>query len=615
VQTFDDFGIADCQNAALFKVIVAVRHDATQAIPAPGDATAVLTVRWFTRKGFSSFNDPSEPKKGDFEEIFNLTVGKDEMVGNTIHMPVKGRAVSIKLEFAGADQLVILPQPNVNHRCQVVSFLVGSSGESGSLHILENMGGGAKIYDPKSLKVRSLVSSDLSINITENPTEIDFTATASSLWVDTIEGGPTEPFSWRHPVLTTAPYYPNLLTNNDWTWGGGNADAYYAENTLLGSSGTVFTSDGINLAVGMNRNTIMGCSNQAITGLRSSNRTAIGCLDSTFTTTFAVGSSLPSTMSCCSNTNQRFSSMECLSSCRDFTTATRQSPLYNVYLSCRNAALVYWGQDTIFAGTDNMQLNSRAVDCFFRGNFIGTDNVLPNVAKVGNTILADFGGIGGARLEATTNNQFLCRFEGGYQFWSDQSLTTGVELQPGLQAWSMISDAAKKENMVEVDYNDVLTKIDGVKVYSFNFIGHDPAIVCMGPTAQEWHTAFPCATVTKPVLDDAAMQADFDAVMAARPENDPSPPYIPPDIQAVDGNGDPLFEQVDAKNQKAIDTGFMLGTLLACIKELKSEIETLKGRVATLEGEHGESKTIAQRTKDKSLVALGGVFDGISYIV
>src|SRR5206468_4347973 len=65
---------------------------------------------------------------------------------------------------------------------------------------------------------------------------------------------------------------------------------------------------------------------------------------------------------------------------------------------------------------------------------------------------------------------------------------TVIEAQVGL---TVVSDKTKKENFLPVDGEEVLGKIRGLSLSSWNLIGHDPKqFRHYGPVAQEFFAAF-----------------------------------------------------------------------------------------------------------------------------
>jgi endosialidase-like protein len=68
---------------------------------------------------------------------------------------------------------------------------------------------------------------------------------------------------------------------------------------------------------------------------------------------------------------------------------------------------------------------------------------------------------------------------------------TVVTMIQGQVAFTAVSDKTQKENFQPVDGEEVLGKISGFELSSWNFIGHDPkAFRHYGPMAQDFFAAF-----------------------------------------------------------------------------------------------------------------------------
>jgi hypothetical protein len=90
----------------------------------------------------------------------------------------------------------------------------------------------------------------------------------------------------------------------------------------------------------------------------------------------------------------------------------------------------------------------------------------------------------------TANNQVVMRGCGGVKVFTNQGLTSGVELAAGGSSWSAVSDRARKENFLSIDGEDVLARLRGVPVTSWNYLSQDRSIRHMGPMAQDFYAAF-----------------------------------------------------------------------------------------------------------------------------
>ena len=113
-------------------------------------------------------------------------------------------------------------------------------------------------------------------------------------------------------------------------------------------------------------------------------------------------------------------------------------------------------------------------------------------------------------LRSTANNQFSTRAAGGYRFFTNATLTTGVTLNAGGSSWNVVSDRNRKEHFQAVDGEDVLMRLRRVPVTSWNYIAEGREVRHIGPMAQDWHAAF--ALNGDPLTIN---QGDFDGVNLA----------------------------------------------------------------------------------------------------
>ncbi len=155
---------------------------------------------------------------------------------------------------------------------------------------------------------------------------------------------------------------------------------------------------------------------------------------------------------------------------------------------------------------------------------------------------------GATLLRPISNNSFTVRASGGTTFYTNTSLTTGVFLSAGANAWSTMSDINRKENFVPVDGDGVLKKIAGFNLTSWNYKGQDPKKYRhYGPMAQEFYAAFGKDEYGTIGNDTTINQADFDGINLIA-------------IQALEKrtgelqtNNQQLTEKHDALQKKAMD--------------------------------------------------------------
>ncbi len=91
---------------------------------------------------------------------------------------------------------------------------------------------------------------------------------------------------------------------------------------------------------------------------------------------------------------------------------------------------------------------------------------------------------------ASGPNEFNVRATGGVGFYTNRTLTAGVEMKSGASAWSVLSDVNRKEHFRDLDDADVLGKLARMPIREWNYKAQDAAIRHVGPTAQDFHAAF-----------------------------------------------------------------------------------------------------------------------------
>jgi trimeric autotransporter adhesin len=138
------------------------------------------------------------------------------------------------------------------------------------------------------------------------------------------------------------------------------------------------------------------------------------------------------------------------------------------------------------------------------GNRVSTGSYL------GAMVFGDRSVTSGSPVIASANNQFAARAAGGYRLYTNSTLTAGASMTAGGSSWSSISDRDRKENFAAVDGEDILRRLRGVPVSSWNFMAEGRDVRHIGPMAQDWHAAFG--------LNDDPLtinQGDFDGVNLA----------------------------------------------------------------------------------------------------
>ncbi len=216
----------------------------------------------------------------------------------------------------------------------------------------------------------------------------------------------------------------------------------------------------------------------------------------------------------------------------------------------------------ILGGTDNRITSltgSNIISIGGNGNRItsgsNTTAIGSNITAThsGNIILGD-GSAGGISTAATDG--FTAKCSGGARFFSNAAASIGVKMDAGANAWTMISDRNIKENLVELSYTDILSRVENLPIYSYNFIGNPIQQKCMGPMAQDWHTT---VAPLDPIIEE---------------------------IEDPENEGETITVQKDAKDKLGIETIDILGVCLASIKALIEKNNQLQSEISLLQSKN-----------------------------
>jgi hypothetical protein len=97
-------------------------------------------------------------------------------------------------------------------------------------------------------------------------------------------------------------------------------------------------------------------------------------------------------------------------------------------------------------------------------------------------------------FRAITNNEFAARASGGFRFRTNLAGTTGCNLPAGSGVFACTSSRATKENFLVVNGADVLSRLRGIEVSTWNYISEERKVRHMGPMAEDFFRAFQLGT-------------------------------------------------------------------------------------------------------------------------
>jgi hypothetical protein len=113
--------------------------------------------------------------------------------------------------------------------------------------------------------------------------------------------------------------------------------------------------------------------------------------------------------------------------------------------------------------------------------------------------------------QASANNQFTVRAAGGFRFFTNATMTTGVQVAAGGSSWAVISDRNRKSGFLPVDGEDMLRRVSSLPVSTWRYRDEvDRSTLHIGPMAQDWHRAFGFTAD-----DHTINMSDFDGVNLA----------------------------------------------------------------------------------------------------
>ena len=94
----------------------------------------------------------------------------------------------------------------------------------------------------------------------------------------------------------------------------------------------------------------------------------------------------------------------------------------------------------------------------------------------------------------TANNEFAARASGGFRFRTNLAGTTGCNLPAGSGVFNCTSSRTTKENFIAVSGADVLSRLQGIQVSTWNYISEGRTVRHMGPMAEDFFSAFQLGT-------------------------------------------------------------------------------------------------------------------------
>jgi len=96
-----------------------------------------------------------------------------------------------------------------------------------------------------------------------------------------------------------------------------------------------------------------------------------------------------------------------------------------------------------------------------------------------------------AELNSSSTNRMEMRFKGGYRFYTNTALTTGMLLNSGESSWSGVSDRNSKSNILNLNYSEFFEKISELEISSWAYsFSENKGKRNYGPMAQDFYRLF-----------------------------------------------------------------------------------------------------------------------------
>ncbi len=169
---------------------------------------------------------------------------------------------------------------------------------------------------------------------------------------------------------------------------------------------------------------------------------------------------------------------------------------------------------------------------------IGANNVLNATAGgsilIGGSIrsshsgVTGLGGVSGIGIITSIRTGDTYIAGNGVEVYSSAGMIAGVTLAPGGGAWASISDRNVKENIVNINENDILKKLNAIPVTEWTYISqrpdtinlYDKTPVHIGPMAQDFAVAFGYGEYTDKITSSDIDGVLFAAIKALSKKND-----------------------------------------------------------------------------------------------
>ena len=145
------------------------------------------------------------------------------------------------------------------------------------------------------------------------------------------------------------------------------------------------------------------------------------------------------------------------------------------------------GASSIAGGFASMAVGVRAEALGNASIVLGSDARTTAAAR-GSFVFADQSTA--TTLVSAAPHEFTARAAGGVTFFTNAALSSGLRLAPGGSQWLGVSDVNTKHEFRAFDGETVLSKLARMPVMEWSYLAQADTVRHVGPTAQDFHTAF-----------------------------------------------------------------------------------------------------------------------------
>jgi hypothetical protein len=110
-------------------------------------------------------------------------------------------------------------------------------------------------------------------------------------------------------------------------------------------------------------------------------------------------------------------------------------------------------------------------------------------ASLAGTFVWSDGSDGDTMLTSARAYQFLARASGGFTLYTNSASTVGAQLAAGSGTWASLSDRNAKTNIVPLDEETILAKVDELPISRWSY-KTEHGVRHVGPMAQDFYAAF-----------------------------------------------------------------------------------------------------------------------------